>query len=198
MKTMIWAFFLVLLGAINAPAQNPSTATLEPDIVVLQKNWHVYVRNPALDDDPFSANAEFTDNQRAQRINDIQNSIRARGGESREPPPPRASKIVRSPSKELETYVYRAKIKNAGLKTIRVVDWEYVFVDPDTQQELGRHRFLNKVKIQPGKNSEPVGRSPSPQTSILNVNSADKQPSEQVLINRVEYDDGSVWQNPIK
>ena len=198
MKTMISVLFVVLLGAINAPAQTDSAATVPTDIVVLQKNWRVYVRNPALDDDPFGANAEFTDAQRAQRINDIQNSIRAKGGESREPPPPRTSKVNRSPSQQLETYAYHVKIKNAGLKTIRVVDWGYMFTDSDTQQELGRHLFLTKVKIRSGQTGDLVGRSASPQTSIVNVKSAGKEPSEQIIIYRIEYEDGSVWQNSIK
>jgi hypothetical protein len=196
---MISIFFVVLLMAANTPAQTPSAATVPPDIVVLQKSVRVAIRNPALeDDDPFSANAEFTDAQRAQKISDLQNAIRAKGGESREPPPPRTSKVRHTPSKRSETYIYRAKIKNAGLKTIRVVDWGYMFVDPDTQQELGRHLYSTKVKIRPGQNSDLVGRSASPQTSIVNVKSTGKEPSEQIVIYRVEYDDGSVWQNPAK
>jgi hypothetical protein len=193
---MISIFFVVLLAAANAPAQTPPTATVPPDIVVLQKSARVAVRNPALEDDPFSANAEFTDAQRAQKISDIQNAIRAKGGESREPPPPRTSKTRRTPSMQSETYIYRAKIKNAGLKTIRAVDWGYLFVDPDTQEELGRHLYSTKIKIRPGQNSDLVGRSASPQTSVVNVKSTGKEPSEQIVIYRVEYDDGSVWQNP--
>jgi hypothetical protein len=195
---MISIFFVVLLVAVNAPAQTPSTVTVPPDIVVLQKSVRVAVRNPALEDDPFSANAEFTDAQRAQKISDLQNAIRAKGGEAREPPPPRTSKTRKTPPKQSETYIYRAKIKNAGLKTIRVVDWGYMFVDPDTQEELGRHLYSTKVKIRPGQNSDLVGRSASPQTSIVNVKSTSKEPSEQIVIYRVEYDDGSVWQNPAK
>ncbi|MBC7929543.1 MAG: hypothetical protein H7Z38_03150 [Rubrivivax sp.] len=204
MKTKISVLFVVLLCAVNAPAQTSATATVSPDIlvlqniVVLQKNWRVDVRNSALDEDPFSANSEFSDAQRAQKVSDLQNIIRARGGESREPPPPRVSKNKSSSPRRSETYIYRTKIKNAGLKTIRVVDWGYVFIDPDTQQELGLHRYINKVKIRPGQNSDLVGRSASPPTSIVNVKNAGKEPSEQIVIYRVEYDDGSVWQNPTK
>jgi hypothetical protein len=198
---MISVLTVVLLGAVNAPAQTPSAATVPTDIVVLEKKWHVDVRNPALDDDPFSANAEFNDAQRAQRINDIQNAVRAKGSETREPPPPPRkvrTKSSSSTSRQIETYVYRAKIKNAGLKTIRVVDWGYMFIDPDTQQELGRHRYSSKVKIRPGQNSDLVGRSATPQTYIVNVKNAGKELSEQIVIYRVEYDDGSIWQNPLK
>jgi hypothetical protein len=198
MKTTISMLFVVLLLTVIATAQTSPTPSVPPDIVVLQKNWHLYIRNPALDDDdPFSANAEFKDAQRAQKINDIQNAIRAKGSEERQPPPPRVIKPHDSlPSKPQATYVYRAKIKNTGAKTIRLIDWSYTFLDPDTQQELGRHLYSSKVKIRPGQNDELVGRSATPQTGTVNVKNAGRELSEQVVIYRIEYDDGSVWQNP--
>jgi hypothetical protein len=189
--------FAVLLLTITATAQTSPASSVPPDVVVLQKNWHLYVRNPALDDDPFSANVEFNDAQRAQRISDIQNAIRAKGSEERQPPPPRVHKNHDSfPAKQEATYVYRAKIKNTGAKTIRVIDWSYTFLDPDTQQELGRHLYSSKVRIRPGQNNELVGRSATPQTGTVNVKNIGKELNEQIVIYRVEYDDGSVWQNP--
>lgn len=192
--------FLLLLGAASATAQTPATTpsppAAPPDLVVLQKKWKTYTRNPALDADPFDANEEFEDARQAQRVNDIRNAIRARGSESREPPPARVSKINNPDSKQIVTYVYRAKVKNTGAKTIRVIDWGYTFLDPDTQQELGRHLYTTKVKIRPGQDNELVGRSAKPQTSIVNVKNAGKELSEQVVIFRVQYDDGSVWQPP--
>jgi hypothetical protein len=197
MKTTLSMLFVVPLLTMIATAQTSPASPVPPDIVVIQKNWHLYVRNPALDDDPFSANVEFNDAQRAQRISDIQNAIRAKGSEERQPPPPRVHKSHDSlPAKQEATYVYRAKIKNTGAKTIRVIDWSYTFLDPDTQQELGRHLYSSKVKIRPGQNNELIGRSVSPQTGTVNVKNFGKELSEQIIIYRVEYDDGSVWQNP--
>ena len=189
---------LFLLGAAAAPAQTPSTPppAAPPDLVVLQKKWQSYVRNPALDADPFDANEEFEDARQAQRINEIRNAVRARGSESREPPPARVSKIANPDSKQIVTYVYRAKLKNTGAKTIRAIDWGYAFLDPETRQELGQHLFTTKVKIRPGHDNELVGRSAKPQTSTINVKNAGKELGEQIVIYRVEYDDGSVWQPP--
>ncbi|MDT5270570.1 MAG: hypothetical protein QOH49_2756 [Acidobacteriota bacterium] len=190
--------FLLLFGAAAATAQTPATPppppAAPPDLVVVQKKWQTYTRNPALDADPFDANEEFEDARQAQRINDIRNAIRARGSESREPPPARVSKIDNPDSKRSVTYVYRAKVKNTGAKTIRVIDWGYTFLDPDTQQELGRHLYTTRVKIRPGQDNELVGRSANPQTSTISVKNAGKELSEQVVFFRIEYDDGSVWQ----
>lgn len=193
--------FLFLLGAAAASAQTPATTTLlpaaPPDLVVLQKKWQTYVRSPALDEDPFSANDDFADAQRQQKINELQNKVRGKGGEQIEPPPPRVKKTKDEPVPgAVTTYVYRARVRNTGAKIIRVIDWSYTFLDPDTQQELGRHLYSTKVKIRPGQDNELVGRSAKPQTSTISVKNAGKELGEQVVIYRVEYDDGSVWQPP--
>lgn len=202
MRRAVSLLFLFLLGAASAAAQTPAATEsapppAPPDLVVLQKRWQSQVRNPALDADPFDANEEFEDARQAQRISEIRNTIRARSGEGREPPPARTiSKINNPDSKQILTYVYRARVKNTGAKTIRVIDWGYTFLDPETRQELGRHLYTNKVKIRPGQDNELVGRDAKPQTSTVNVKNAGKELGEQVVIYRVQYDDGSVWQPP--
>ncbi|HEX8129380.1 MAG TPA: hypothetical protein VF527_09785 [Pyrinomonadaceae bacterium] len=203
MKNVSLVLCAVLLGAVVvASAQTSPAVSDPPDIVVVQKNWRPIVHNSLLDADPFSANAEFNEALRAQRDNDIRNAIRARGSESREPPPPRRKKGEALPSTPTATYVYQVKLRNTGTKTIRAVDWGYIFTDPETQQEVGRHRYSNKVKIRPGQNNGMVGRTSSPPTYIVNVKNVGKEPgkklSEQVVIYRVEYEDGTVWQNPSK
>jgi hypothetical protein len=201
MRRAVSLLFLFLLCAAAASAQTPATTTTPsaapPDLVILQKKWQSYARNPALDQDPFDANDEFVDAQRQQKINDLQNKIRGRGAEQIEPPPPRVKKNNDSPPPGVvTTYVYRARVRNTGAKTIRVIDWGYNFLDPATQQELGRHLYTTKVKIRPGQENELVGRSAKPQTSTINVKNAGKELGEQIVIYRVEYEDGSVWQPP--
>jgi hypothetical protein len=202
MKNVSLVLCAVLLGAVAASAQTSSPVSAPPDIVVLQKNWRMVVRNTALDEDPFSANAEFNEALRAQRENDRQNAVRARGSESRVPPPPRNKKAHDISPSPLASYIYQVKLRNTGAKVIRVVDWGYIFTDPETQMEVGRHRYSNKVKIRPAQNNELVGRTSSHPTFLVNVKNTGKEPgkqlTEQVVIYRVEYDDGTVWQNPSK
>lgn len=203
MRRAVSLLFLFLLGAAAAAAQtSPATASATtmpaapPDIVVLQKKWQSHVRNPALDADPFDGNDNFETARQEQRVNEIRNTIRARGNEAREPPPVTNNKIGNPDSKQIVTYVYRAKVKNTGAKTVRVIDWGYTFLDPETRQEIGRHLYTTKVKLRPGQDSELIGRSHNPQTSTVNVKNAGKEPGEQIVIYRVQYDDGSVWQPP--
>ena len=202
MRTAVSIFFLLLLGAASTAAQTPpattapATPAAPPDLVILQKKWQSHVRNPALDADPFDANDDFETARQEQRINEIRNTIRARGNEAREPPPITNNKINNPDSKQIVTYVYRARVKNTGAKTIRIIDWGYTFLDPETRQELGSHLYTTKVKIRPGQDGELIGRSGKPQTSTVNVKNAGKEPGEQIVIYRVQYDDGSVWQSP--
>jgi hypothetical protein len=201
MRRAVSLLFLFLLCAAGAAAQTPATTATPPpappDLVVLQKKWQAYTRNPALDQDPFEANDEFSDTQRAQRSNDLQNKVRGRGAEALEPPPPPTKRTKDMPLPgQVKSYVYHAKVRNTGTKTIRVIDWGYNFLDPETQQELGHHFYSTKVKIRPDQENELVGRSAKPQTSTISVKNAGKELGEQVVIYRVEYEDGSVWQPP--
>ena len=200
MRRAVFPFLLLLLAAASAPAQTPPTTTptvtAPPDLVLVQKKWQTFTRNPALDADPFDANDDFEAGRQLQRANEIRNTIRARGSESREPPPVRASKIEHPDSHQIVKYIYRARLRNTGAKTVRVIDWGYTFLAPETQEELGRHPFTTRVKLRPGQESELVGRDDKPQTSTIDVKNAGKTLVEQIVIYRIEYDDGSVWQLP--
>jgi hypothetical protein len=202
MKTLSSVLVLVLLGIVNALAQTSPIVSAPPDITVLQKSWRPFVRNPALDEDPFNANTEQREYMKEQRNNEIQNTIRARGSETREAPPPRTVKFPKPLLPSSVTYEYTIRIKNTGTKTIRAVDWGYMFSDPDTQKELGRHQHSSKIKIRPGEDKNLVGRSASPPTKIVSARNAGRElkdsSSERIVIYRVEYDDGSAWQNPAK
>ncbi|HEY9284603.1 MAG TPA: hypothetical protein VIP46_14200 [Pyrinomonadaceae bacterium] len=214
MKIKTVVLFAALLAPAAVSAQTPPATHSPSDIVLLQKGWSAERRNPALDDDPFAANTDYIDSQRAQRMNELQNIIRSRGSESREPPvqnpsrttdPNRPKDTFEKPKKDTQPsdnrrtiYTYRAKVKNTGAKTIRLVHWAYAFLDPDTQQPLGLHRYKTKVKIRPGESFELAGRSGAPQTSTVSVASVSKKLDEVIVIFRVEYDDGAVWEIPLK
>jgi hypothetical protein len=95
-------------------------------------------------------------------------------------------------------YLYEAKIKNNGAKTIRGIDWTFLLFDPETQTEVGRCRFTSKVNVRGGKAASLVARSRTPLTQVVQAKASSKseKPVERVVIDRIEYDDGSVWQRP--
>jgi hypothetical protein len=105
--------------------------------------------------------------------------------ESRTPPP-----------KSVDTFSYEAKILNGSKKSIDVVFWEYQFIDPANGRP-SRHHFLCGVNLKAGKEKEMLAMSlsgPIDVVSLETLASGSTRFLEKVLINRVEYADGSIWQ----
>jgi hypothetical protein len=103
------------------------------------------------------------------------------------------------PSAPTGLYLYEMKIKNSGLRSIKTLTWEYVFYDPSSKKEVGRRRFVTEVKLAPGKTRSVAERSVSPPTGIFTAAQSGKKSSQLydgvVVIQSVEYEDGSTWQS---
>jgi hypothetical protein len=98
--------------------------------------------------------------------------------------------------KVVDGYAYRAKMKNNSDKRIEIIFWEYQFSDSHNPDTITRRQFLCAVNIAPNKEKELMGFRRLGPSDIVDASSAALKPSiqESVLINRVEYDDGSIWQ----
>ena len=197
---------LPLLGLVLASAifaQTSVTSSDAPGVVVGKINWRKEVYIPALYDDPMQASQDQADLNREQKIISRENDNRVRRGEAPIPIPNReiASTKRKAPEGRSLGYLYEAKIVNTGDKSIRSIIWEYLVSETESQIEVGRHRFVDKTKIRPGKGANLVGYSTTPAISILSVSESDKQQqnkySERVLISRIEFDDGTYWQRPV-
>ena len=81
-------------------------------------------------------------------------------------------------------------------KVVEIVFWEYQFHDPANPDLVARRQFLCGVNIPAGKGKELEGFSLSGPSDVVNVKTLNSGVSfkENVLINRVEYSDGSIWQ----
>jgi len=101
-------------------------------------------------------------------------------------------------SKPMDGFTYRIKVRNSDSKVVEIVFWEYQFHDPANPEQVARRQFLCGVSIPPGKGKELEGFSLSGPSDVVSVKTlADKAANpfvEKVLINRVEYADGSIWQ----
>ena len=95
-------------------------------------------------------------------------------------------------------FIYRASMKNLSSKAIKEIDWDYVFVDAVTGDELDRRQFTSVQNIGPGKQKELVFTLPTPPTRRISVQALDKKErvgiDERVVVVRVTYVDGSVWE----
>ncbi len=196
---------LFLLGLLLAVATSAQTTTPgdPPGVAVTRFGWHKDIYVPALFDDPMSPNQEQADLKREQKAIKKANAVRTAGGQGPLPIPTReiASSQREIPDGPSINYLYEAKVKNAGEKTIRMIVWEYTLIDPDTEVQVGRHQFTDTSKIRPGKTANLIGYTATPPTSILQATKTGKASehkySERVVINRIEYDDGSFWQRPL-
>jgi hypothetical protein len=197
---------LLLLGLLLAAAtsaQTASTPSDPPDVTVTRFSWHKDVYVPALFDDPMTPNQEQADLKREQKAIKKANAGRVAGGQT---PLPMPTREVISSQREIPdgpsvNYFYEAKVKNTGQKVIKMIAWEYLVFDPETEVQIGRHQFIDTSKIRPGKNANLIGYKASPPAKILQAKKPGKDSehkySERVVINRIEYDDGSFWQRPL-
>ncbi len=109
------------------------------------------------------------------------------------------SAIAKASQTELprDGYKYKVRLRNDGVKTIKSIDWDYLFLDPTTQQELARHQFTSDETIKPGKNKELSVLYLIPPMKLVNAKALKKKDPpfvEQVVIVRIQYLDGSFWQ----
>jgi hypothetical protein len=192
---------LLLAGATSA--QTPSTPSDPPGVTVTRFSWHKDVYIPALFDDPMSPNQEQADLKRQQKAVKKANAARVAGGQT---PLPMPTRVITSSQREIPdgpsvNYIFEAKIRNAGEKTIKMIVWEYLLFDLETEVQVGRHQFTDISKIRSGKTGNLVGYTATPPSSILQAKKTGKASeykySERVVINRIEYDDGSFWQRPL-
>lgn len=199
------ARFLSLLflafHALGLPviAQAVSNQSAKSNVTVVEKKWRVDRRNPALDQDPVEAMNERDRAERQRKATERTNEILAERGMPA-PTTQVPDSVRETGSRGIQvTYVYELKLTNTAPKAIRTLTWEYVFFEPGTEVEVGRRRFVSKVNVGPRKTTNVVVRSGLPPTSTVDARRAGKKPreqySEQIVIQSVEYDDGSVWRS---
>jgi hypothetical protein len=98
-------------------------------------------------------------------------------------------------SQPMDGFAYRIKVQNQTSKVVEIVFWEYQFHDPANPGLVARRQFLCGVNIPAGKGKDLEGFSLSGPSDVVNVKTLDSGGfKENVLINRVEYSDGSIWQ----
>jgi hypothetical protein len=114
----------------------------------------------------------------------------------------RAEQVIKSrpPARPRYSFLYKISIRNTGEKTFKEIDCDYVFSDAATGVELSRREFTAVERLAPGKQKEFTFFSPSPPSHTVSVDKLNKREretlSEHIVIVRILYADGSVWQRP--
>jgi hypothetical protein len=203
------SLFLLLGIVVCVQAQGSSAAGAATDTLVLKFSW-TKERLPGWENNPFGPSFETYDDMRVRvsderRLQDARNSGKKaeasrieRDTQAREDAT--RKKIVSKQERPRDGYRYKVTIKNTGAKTIKSIDWDYVFFDPASHGEAARHQFTSDERIPPGKDKELSVMILSPPTSTVNAGALGSKGhlafDEQVIIISIRYSVGSVWSRP--
>ena len=197
---LLLSLFLVL----GSSAQNSASQDDKSPVVIITSKWF---RDRQPIDNAVSVSvapvAAVTSAdkiyERQKRVNDPAgvrdpkaDTLDARGAEldrivqeSREPKP-------------VDGFAYQIKVQNASTKPIRNIFWEYRFRETAKPDNVARRQFLCSVQVKPDKQRDLQAFSLGGPSDVVNVRSlakdANKQFEATVLINRVEFADGTFWQ----
>ncbi len=186
----------VCLIAAAASAQQSSVSNQNGDLSVLDKKWRSDVRIPKLERDTEKQDRERQAiESRRREIELLNDKLREQGMPVKELPE-RPLQNDR-PAEISVSYDYQVKVKNTGNKRIVGFVWEYIFSEPNSQNELGRRKFESEVRIDRGKTRTVTVRSSLPPTETVDVSKTGNGPkirySEDVKIVSITYVDGGVW-----
>lgn len=196
----VFVLLSFLFIAQTANAQTPTAATAEVELVKFSwsKERLDWERNPFGGTIENFHQMQFR-SRSEKRVSDAKNSNSADVGKLEKDAKADAAIIAAPPSKPPRYYFfYRASMKNTSTKPITEIDWDYLFFDQATGDELDRRQFTSVQNIGPGKQKELTFTLPTPPTRRISVHALDKKErfgiGEKVVIVRVKYADGSVWQ----
>jgi hypothetical protein len=208
MKTLILVV-LMLLSMGFAVAQSPSKQSGAPDLVVVESSWHKRRAraNPAPDNSLHTIEAQDNSTREREKLIRANKERTAAAGREQIPLPVDAPTVFNTPQPNRPSegaayeYVYGVEVHYTGTKKILEIDWQYVFLEPGTLRETSRRQFTSKITIRPGQKKKLVGRSGLP-PAVVSAEQSGKdlrdQYSERIEIDRIKYDDGSIWENNSK
>lgn len=204
-KLLLLPAFLICV-LLASGSQNPVSTADSPAVVVVSHKWtksrqvpeklEPVVTGPVRAVIP--ANRNFERNRRANDPAGVRDpnldTVDGRAAalekivqESRSPQP-----------KAVDGYAYKIKVQNPSQRVVDIVFWEYQFIDLADPANVARRQFICPVVIRPGKAEEIRSFSLSGPSEVVTVDSLanknQRQYQEKVVINRVEFADGTIWQ----
>ena len=181
---------------VGAAAQADNAAANSGDLKVIAFKWSSEVRIPKLERDPAKEERERQELElRRREIERLNEKLREQGMPTKDVPNPIPRPDPASDDIAV-SYDYEVRVKNTGNREIRAFKWEYVFLEPDSNKEIGRRHFESKVRIGRGKTSTVRIRSSLPPADTVDVTQTGERLkarySEQVRVVSITYADGTV------
>ena len=198
--------FLLLISTVSIlvfPPQHPVAPQESSSLAVLEFKWSkrrqpVEKLEPGITQPGAMTNPTTRNYERGTRINQPRgerdptaDTLEARSAEIE-----KNVQEARGP-KPVDGIAYRVKVQNGSTKVADIVFLEYQFIDPSNPEMPARRQFLCAVTIEPNKVKEIQAFSRSGPGDVVSVagvaNPSGKLVQEKVVINRVEYVDGTIW-----
>lgn len=149
--------------------------------------------------DPFGGPLENFDEMRSRTRNERR--VAQGGGErARREAKADEANLAKQREKPPSSYyfIYKTKIKNNHTAAITRLDWDHVFYERGTENEVGRQEFTSGEQIGPGKTRELTVTITSPPTRTVSVTSLNLEErerlTERIVLVRVKYADGRIWE----
>ena len=101
--------------------------------------------------------------------------------------------VMREAQRPIEMFRYRVSLKNTGLKMVKLVIWDYQASYTDDFADASHRLFRCTSKLKPNQSERFEGFSILPPIRVVNASGTAKTLKERIVINRIEYDDGSSW-----
>ena len=203
-KLAVLGFLLLTSGAVEA-----QVAMLPPqpvEISVVKHSWSK--ERVGWEQDPFGGPIENFDEMRVRSRNEKRIMDAKKGGNGSEVS--RAERDAKTDQALISSihqnkrarygFIYKASVQNNGQKTIKSIDWDYVFLDQMSGNEIGRRQFTSEQQIHPGKTKELSFFIAQPPTKTVSVYNLDKKErdglSERIELVRIQFSDGTFWKLP--
>ena len=200
---MLVLLLLPFLFVFQPSRQNPSAPGEHAPVTVVNFRWfrdrqaaENAVAPPRPQPEMIAANRNF---ERQRRIN-ASAGERDPNLDSLDGRSAALDKIVQDSreSEDVAGFTYEVKFKNLDTKQAQTIFWEYQFKEIANPANVSRRRFACIVKIKPDKDKQLQVFSTLGPSNVINVKDLAKgsgnQFEESVVIDRIEYADGSVWQ----
>jgi hypothetical protein len=209
MKTIVM-LLLVIAMPVASQAQQPTLDLQGPsDVAIVKFTWGKEFL-PGWENNQFAHTIETPDARRERlenerRIQQARNvgnkaELGKRENAAKMLEDAKLSKGSKNMERPRDGYRYEVQIRNTGEKTIKLIDWDYIFLDPDMLKEVARHQFTSDDTVKPGKSKKISVFYLHPPVKTVSVEMLSKKNmakfKEQVVLMRIQYSDGSVWQRP--
>ena len=186
---------LLLTGLILLfPLQQQTPQTVEreeSDLTVVKFNWSKYRPNSDLiSNDPGPMLNEPVSLKQPERRNEHPAAANRRDIQERRAALKNAEQNgANTTPRRQDYYMMRLEVKNVGQSTTKSIVWEFqpTVATPDYEIK----QYICKIKAKPNESKSFELMTPAAPVKVV---SADKKSQEgKVVINRIEYADGTVW-----